>query len=63
MTTIQEMLHQMVQHYYKCCNQFFYDMQYVELICVRSKEIGKIMHTHTHTEGTDIGYAVQNLPM
>ena len=24
----------------------FYDMQYVELICVRSNKIGKIMQTH-----------------
>ena len=37
-------------------------MQCVELICVQSKKIGKIMHTHTHMEGAEIGYAVRRLP-
>ena len=37
-------------------------MQCVELICVRSKKIGKIMHTHTHTEEARIGYVVRQLP-
>ena len=34
----------------------------VELICVQSKKIRKIMHTHTHKDGVGIGYAVRQLP-
>ena len=35
-------------------------MQCVELICVRSKKIGNIMHIHTEEAG--IGYEVRQLP-
>ena len=51
MTIIKEMLHQLVRHCHKCSSKLFYDVKCVELICVRSKKIGKIMHTHTYRGG------------
>ena len=59
------MLHQLVRHCHKRNSKLFYDVQCVELICVRSKKIGKILHIHTHgggrvwLRGSEIAYVLR----